>query len=100
MSTHNLCFEQKCEKYQSFLSENFQFLEVKLSIYLNRHFFVMSSTGLKGNSSALDKMILGVVTQLKFMKKQLKLNLWSKYGTQIPVFLAPINKTDYPKEKS
>ena len=25
-STHNLCFEQKYEKYQSFLSENFQFL--------------------------------------------------------------------------
>ena len=25
-----------------FLSENFSFLEVKLSIYLNRHVFVMS----------------------------------------------------------
>ena len=35
-STHNLCFEQKYEKYQSFLSENFLFLEVKISIYLNR----------------------------------------------------------------
>ena len=33
--------EQKCEKYQNFLSENFQFLEVKLSIYLNRRVFVM-----------------------------------------------------------
>ena len=40
-STHNLCFEQKYEKYQSFLSENFQFLLVKFSIYLNRHVFVM-----------------------------------------------------------
>ena len=40
MSTYNLCFEQKYEKYQS-LSENFQFLEVKFSIYLNRHVFVM-----------------------------------------------------------
>ena len=29
------------EKYQIFLSENFQFLEVKLSIYLNRRVFVM-----------------------------------------------------------
>ena len=37
-STHNLCFAQKYKKYQSFLSENFQFLEVKFSIYLNRHF--------------------------------------------------------------
>ena len=37
MSTHNLCFEQKYEKYQSFLSENFQFLEMKFHRYLNRH---------------------------------------------------------------
>ena len=27
-STHNLCFEQKYEKYQIFLSENFHFLVV------------------------------------------------------------------------
>ena len=40
-STHNLCFEQKYEKYQSFLPENFQFLEVKFSLYLNRLVFVM-----------------------------------------------------------
>ena len=39
MSTHNLCFEQKYEKYQVLLSENFQFLEVKFSIHLNRHVF-------------------------------------------------------------
>ena len=29
------------KKYQSFLSENVQFLEVKFSTYLNRHVFVM-----------------------------------------------------------
>ena len=40
-STHNLCFEQKYEKYRSFLSEKFQFLEMKFSIYLNRRVFVM-----------------------------------------------------------
>ena len=40
-STHNLCFEQKYEKYQNFLSENFIFLVVKLSVYLNRRVFVM-----------------------------------------------------------
>ena len=40
---HNLCFEQKYEKYQSFLPENFRFLEVKFSIYLNRRVFVMST---------------------------------------------------------
>ena len=41
MSTHNLCFEQKYEKYQSFLFENFQVFEVKFSIYLNKRVFVM-----------------------------------------------------------
>ena len=41
-STHNLCFEQKNEEYQNFLSEYFHFLVVKLSVYLNRHVFVMS----------------------------------------------------------
>ena len=35
-------FEQKYEKYQNFLSENFQFLVVKFSVYLNRRVFVMS----------------------------------------------------------
>ena len=30
------------KKYQRFLSENFQFLEVKFSIYLNRRVFVMA----------------------------------------------------------
>ena len=41
-STHNLCFEQKYEKYQIFLSENFHFfLMVKFSVYLNRRVFVM-----------------------------------------------------------
>ena len=38
---HNLCFEQKYEKYQSFSSQNFQFLEVKFSLYLNRRVFAM-----------------------------------------------------------
>ena len=39
-STHNLYLEQKFEKYQSFLSENFQLLEMKFSIFLNRRVFV------------------------------------------------------------
>ena len=38
---HNLCFEQKYEKYQGFYLKIFEFLEVKSSIYLNRHVFVM-----------------------------------------------------------
>ena len=40
-STHNLCFEQKYEKYRNFVSENFPVLVVKFSIYLNRRVFVM-----------------------------------------------------------
>ena len=43
MSTHNLCFEQKSEKYQNFLFENFHFLVAKFSIYLNRRVFIMDS---------------------------------------------------------
>ena len=41
MSTHNLCFEQKYEEHQNFLSENFHVLVVKFSVYLNMHVFVM-----------------------------------------------------------
>ena len=43
MSTHNLCFEQKYKKYQSFYMNFFNFLEVKFSIYLNRRVFVMNT---------------------------------------------------------
>ena len=39
--THSLCFEQKYEKYQNFLSEKFHFSVVKFSVYLNRRIFVM-----------------------------------------------------------
>ena len=40
-NTHNLCFEQKYEKYQNFYLKIFIFLVVKFSIYLNRYVFVM-----------------------------------------------------------
>ena len=39
--THNLCFEQKYEKYQNFYLKNFHVLDVKFSIYLNRRVFIM-----------------------------------------------------------
>ena len=41
MNTHNLCFRQKYENYQNFSSENFHFLVVKFSVYLNRRVFVI-----------------------------------------------------------
>ena len=34
------------KNYQSFLSENFQFLELNFSIYLNRRVFVMPKVGM------------------------------------------------------
>ena len=34
-------FSRNMKNIRGFLSENFQFLEVKFSIYLNRHVFVM-----------------------------------------------------------
>ena len=43
MSTTIYAFEQKYEKYRSFLSDNFQFLEVKFSMYLNRRVFVIKN---------------------------------------------------------
>ena len=51
-STHNLCFEQKYEKYRGFhlifffffFFFFFEFLKVKSSIYLNRCVFVMIMT--------------------------------------------------------
>ena len=39
-NTHNLCFEQKYEKYQNFYLKTFSYLVVKFSIYLNRRVFV------------------------------------------------------------
>ena len=47
MSTHNLCFEEKFEKYQNFLSENFHLLVVNFSVYLNRLVFIMGVRAIK-----------------------------------------------------
>ena len=44
MSTYNLCFEQKYEKYQNFYQKNFQFLVVK--IYLNRRVLIIREISL------------------------------------------------------
>ena len=43
MTTHNLCFEQKYEKYQNFYLKTFVCLVMKFSIYLKRRVFVMHS---------------------------------------------------------
>ena len=61
-STHNLCFEQKCEQYRVFLSEKFQFLEVKFSIHLNRRVFIMriKNEGMLG-STLLTLVLLNIL---------------------------------------
>ena len=41
MSTHTHVLSRNMKKYQSFLPEKLRFLEVKFSVYLNRHVFVM-----------------------------------------------------------
>ena len=56
-STHNLCFEQEYEKYQNDLSENFQFLVVKFSIYLIRRVFVMRGTALERTVEKLGEWV-------------------------------------------
>ena len=47
---HNLCFEQKYEIYQSLLSENFKFLEVK--------FFYIFEKACFRNASLIDPCCL------------------------------------------
>ena len=41
MSTNNYVLSRNMNNIRVFLSENFQCLEVKFSIYLNRHVFIM-----------------------------------------------------------
>ena len=58
MSIHNLCFEQKYEKYQNVLSENFHFLVVKFSVYLNRLVFVMPLHAAKRKKTGVGSEIM------------------------------------------
>ena len=56
------------KKYQSFfLSENFQFLELEFSIYLNRRVFVMSER-IPPVMSILHPNVFGVTIQFTFRK--------------------------------
>ena len=68
MSTHNLLSRNM--KKISFLSENFQFLEEKFSVCLNRHVFIMLYTTqpkLKGVSSCSKLTTSLVNDSLKFI---------------------------------
>ena len=57
MSTHNLRFEQKYEKYQNFCLKIFILLVVNFSIYLNRRVFVMKSHILDSPYTQTDQSI-------------------------------------------
>ena len=76
-STHNLCFKQKYENYQNFLSENFQFLVVKFSIYLNRRVFVMVQA-CEGRVSSKVYLLVNISSKLGP-----NIHWTSKYGTGI-----------------
>ena len=78
-STHNLCFEQKYEKYQSCLSEHFPVLEGKFSIYLNTRVFVMLSVcqAPSENESTLKEKTLLPRGEIFFL---LELTLFQKRG--------------------
>ena len=71
-NTQNLGFEQKYKTYQSFLSENFQFLEVKFSIHLKRFVFVMTRNTLKSKSpdqhSHLHSLISHTLPAYRFIR--------------------------------
>ena len=59
ISAQNIDCGWKYEKYQSFLPENFQFLEVKFSIYLSRLVFVMRSVLACAKSQILHRTHFG-----------------------------------------
>ena len=50
--------EEKHEKYQIFLSENFHILGVKFSVYLNRHVFVMKGEEQQHTCSLVGTFVL------------------------------------------
>ena len=85
MSTHNLCSEQKYEKYQKFLSENFHFLVGKFSVYMNRHVLIMwVYTICKGLSVSIlwvipvyFRVLLRGIHKMKFSWRNKKIFIWT-----------------------
>ena len=49
------------KKILEFLSENFQFLVVKFSVYLNRHVFVMDASNEGCNSGPCSKLMMSLI---------------------------------------
>ena len=68
-STHNLCFEEKHEKYQNFYLKIFNFLVVKFLVYLKRYVFVMED---RNNEAQPSRCIERRRDQEQIMTKQNK----------------------------
>ena len=87
-STHNLCFEQKYEKYQNFLCENFHFLVLKFSVYLNRHVFVMYTFHVHSKTpQSADAASLGWVGRRRLLPI---CGLVQRYGQDAPTTPHPL----------
>ena len=67
MSTYNLVLSKSMKNIRVFLSENFQFLDVKFSIYLNRRVFVMAILQARTNNLCLFKYGLNDFISLRWL---------------------------------
>ena len=79
---------QKYEKYRGFLSENFQFLEMKFSIYWNRRVFVM-----RNNSHLLiitTFLCLILLISQTVASEQQPIASYNKQFSLFPTFPSPI----------
>ena len=77
-STHNLCFEQKYEKYQFFVSENFQFLEVKFSMSFIKCIFVMPSADQSDLNLCISHILVDIISfDADYLKSLPHLELYS-----------------------
>ena len=70
--THNLCFEQKQEKYQHYSSKNVHFLQLRNLCILHEQVFVMKETGsqmtIQNTDTALEN------TMKTFPRQQIQFN--------------------------
>ena len=100
LPTHNLCFSRNKKNIRYFLSENFQFLEVKFSIYLNRRVFVMTdsigscdvSLTWKRTSSQISHIFLN--WSCIRMKARFRASQTSSNGINTPGKIPPLSQED------
>ena len=77
------------KKYQNFLSKNFQFLEVKFSIYLNRRVFVMYRIYSDPSKLAASNRVIKLAIEpetLDYLSDALPTHLRLSYPVAIGIF--------------